>query len=109
MSSAIIRVSHRQAVIVHLSNAISDDTEFVVEYSPNADVCDVKLFAPVRRNGGTLILSPKSTPLVLEFVGAYRLIKQSADSQALITTQVIEMESPQGDILYSPAYTNESV
>lgn len=95
-----VKVDVAQNCVIHLTNALSDDTQFDVYYSPKQDACHDHDFAQVSRNGTALVLSPKNTPLLLELAGTYRLENLSSDTEALISTMAVTgTNTKRGDVL----------
>lgn len=106
--TTILRNEVTQKLLVHLTNAMTDDTEYEVHYSPMVDACNDRDYAPIRRGGKVLTLSPKNTPLLLEFVGTYRFENVSSDRTALIlSSNVNSANYKHGDIMNTDAYTWE--
>lgn len=95
-------------MIVHLTNAMSDDTVVEVHYSPKLTACRDEDFAPIRRGGLGIELSPKNTPIVLELQGTYRFENLSTDTEARIIPEYIK-GSITGDIMSKDVYTKASV
>lgn len=95
-------------LIVHLTNAMSDDTEVEIHYSPKMESCRDYDYAPIRRQGEILTLSPTNTPIVLELAGSYRFEPVTPDIQAKIHVTTVDNTQAHGDIMSQSVYTKES-
>ena len=93
-----------RVLVAHISNAISDDTIIEVHYSAEQSACTDVKFAPIRRNGKVLTLSPANTPLVLELAGTYRFEPVTDDETVQVQLAVIENIVHKGDVMSATAY-----
>ncbi len=93
-------------LLVHLTNALTDATQYHIYYSPKVDACSDSEYAPIRRAGAVLTLTPQNTPLLLEFAGSYRFENLTLDKTALIISMpVLSANYKGGDIMNPTAYT----
>lgn len=99
------KLSVGQVLIVHLTNAMSDDTAVEIHYSPKSDACQDIDFAPIRRAGSVLTLSPMNSPLVLELAGTYRFEALTPDTTANIHVVNVTSLQQHGDIMSQTAYS----
>lgn len=101
------KLEKNQCMIVHITNAMSDDTEVEIHYSPKMEACDASAFAPIRRQGEILVLSPANTPIVLELAGMYKFEPTVSDSGAQLQTEYVENTRLHGDIMSQSVYTTD--
>lgn len=101
------KLEMNQRLIVHLTNTMSDETQVEIHYSPKMESCLDADYAPIRRQGGILTLSPKNTPIVLELAGSYRFEPVTPDSQAQVHTLAVDNTQSHGDIMSHSVYTNQ--
>lgn len=100
-------IAMNQRLIVHLIDALDDTTQVDILYSPNAMACGVRDFAPIRRQGNILTLSPANTPIVLELSGTYYFDNTSTDTTARVVMEVVDAAQNVGDILGYNVYSSE--
>lgn len=99
------RLEFNQRLIVHLTNAMADTTEVEIHYSPKMEACHDSDYAPIRRQGEILTLSPANTPLVLELVGTYRFEPVTVDQNAQLHVLAVDSNPLHGDIMSQSVYT----
>ena len=101
------KLEMNQRMIVHLTNAMSDETQVQIHYSPKMESCHDSDYAPIRRQGEILTLTPANTPIVLELAGSYRFEPVMPDSQAQVHTLAVGNTQSHGDIMSQSVYTKE--
>ena len=99
------KLEMNQRMIVHLTNAMSDDTQVQIHYSPKMESCHDSDYAPIRRQGEILTLTPANTPIVLELAGSYRFEPVTVDQNAQLHVLAVDSNPLHGDIMSQSVYT----